>query len=254
MASLLTTKDLQELIHVDKSTIYRMAEDGRLPAIKVGRQWRFPADEINRWLGSADVPAATPPGTMEAVLVPESIQSFADLLGDLFGVMAVVTDMRGQPLTQVANPCGFFAAIHDRPGAVDACIDGWRQLGADGGLGPRVVPSHLGFLCARAFVRVGSELVGMVIVGGFSPKEWPPDDQALERIASSVGLDVDDLRPHLDEVYDLGESEQQRILRTLPRIADLISQLTAARSELVARLDQIAALAGPATPTQRSTS
>ena len=34
----LTTKDLQDLIRVDKSTIYRMAEDGRIPAVKVGRQ------------------------------------------------------------------------------------------------------------------------------------------------------------------------------------------------------------------------
>ena len=46
MTTLLTTKDLQELINVDKSTIYLMAEDGRLPAINVGRQWRFPADQI----------------------------------------------------------------------------------------------------------------------------------------------------------------------------------------------------------------
>ena len=39
----LTTQDVQQLIRVDKSTIYRMAESGRIPAIKVGRQWRFPA-------------------------------------------------------------------------------------------------------------------------------------------------------------------------------------------------------------------
>ena len=38
MSGLLTTQQLQELIRVDRSTIYRMAEDGRLPAVKVGRQ------------------------------------------------------------------------------------------------------------------------------------------------------------------------------------------------------------------------
>ena len=246
MASLLTTKDLQALIHVDKSTIYRMAEDGRLPALKVGRQWRFPADEIRRWLGSVDIenPGAAPTGTLESVLVPESIQGFADLAAEVFGVMAVVTDMRGRPLTEVANPCGFFSSINDRPGVLDACIDGWRQLGDDGGLEPRIVPSHLGFLCARTFVRVGSELVGMVIVGGIAPRQWPPDRDRLEQIAASVGLDVDQVAAHVDEVFHVGADEQQRILRSLPRIAELISQLTAARSELVARLDQIATLAG----------
>ena len=34
--SLLTTRDVQELIRVDRSTIYRMAEDGRLPAVLDG--------------------------------------------------------------------------------------------------------------------------------------------------------------------------------------------------------------------------
>ena len=46
MTTYLTAKDLQDLIRVDKSTIYRMAEDGRLPAVKVGRQWRFPEREV----------------------------------------------------------------------------------------------------------------------------------------------------------------------------------------------------------------
>src|SRR3970040_519799 len=51
MVPYLTAKDIQELIRVDKSTIYRMAEDGRLPAVKVGRQWRFPEDAVLGWLG-----------------------------------------------------------------------------------------------------------------------------------------------------------------------------------------------------------
>ena len=48
----LTARDVQELIRVDRSTIYRMAESGRLPAIKVGRQWRFPADAVHAWLAA----------------------------------------------------------------------------------------------------------------------------------------------------------------------------------------------------------
>ena len=49
MAEMLTAKEVQDLLQVDRSTIYRMAEAGRLPAIKVGKQWRFPADQINNW-------------------------------------------------------------------------------------------------------------------------------------------------------------------------------------------------------------
>ncbi len=50
MADMLTAKDVQDLLQVDRSTVYRMAEAGRLPAIKVGKQWRFPAAQIEEWM------------------------------------------------------------------------------------------------------------------------------------------------------------------------------------------------------------
>ncbi len=48
MTEMLTAKDVQELLQVDRSTVYRMAETGKLPCIKVGKQWRFPADPDSR--------------------------------------------------------------------------------------------------------------------------------------------------------------------------------------------------------------
>ena len=51
MVTFLTTREMQDLINVDRSTVYRMAEDGRLPGIKVGRQWRFPAARVAEQLG-----------------------------------------------------------------------------------------------------------------------------------------------------------------------------------------------------------
>lgn len=57
-ATLLTPKTVQQLLNVDRSTVYRMAQDGRLPAIKVGRQWRFPRAEIEKALSNHG--AATP--------------------------------------------------------------------------------------------------------------------------------------------------------------------------------------------------
>lgn len=121
MGTFLTTREIQDLINVDRSTVYRMAEDGRLPGVKVGRQWRFPAARVAEQLG-LDRPSAETAGArpsrweLRQLLVPEAAQSVADLLGDLFGVMAVVTDMDGRPLTSVAHPCGFYAAVADRRG------------------------------------------------------------------------------------------------------------------------------------------
>jgi len=261
MAVLLTTKDLQELINVDKSTIYRMAEDGRLPAIKVGRQWRFPSDQITEMLGGvvdppSDVPAAASGSAVRnlAHLLPtEAAQAIADLAADIFDVMAVVTDIEGNALTTVANPCGYFAAVQSQPAAIDQCIEGWRQLALAVDLEPKFMPTHLGFLCARSFIRVGSELVGMLIVGGVTPEVWPPDDATIRRIANELGVPVDVIADHVEETYYLDENHRRWVISLLPRLSDLISRLAAARSELLSKLDNIALLAGEANPNQRST-
>jgi excisionase family DNA binding protein len=47
---LLTTRQLQDLLRVDRITIYRMLKDGRLRGFKVGGQWRLSRGEIEIWL------------------------------------------------------------------------------------------------------------------------------------------------------------------------------------------------------------
>ena len=63
-ATFLSAQQVQDLLDVDASTIYRMAADGRLPAVRIGRQWRFPADEIEAMLRPAS--AATARGAVTA--------------------------------------------------------------------------------------------------------------------------------------------------------------------------------------------
>ena len=46
MDELITTKQVQDLLQVDRITIYRMLKDGRLKGVKVGKQWRFQTQEI----------------------------------------------------------------------------------------------------------------------------------------------------------------------------------------------------------------
>ena len=41
---------LSEYLDVPKSTIYKLAQEGKLPGQKVGKQWRFRQETINKWL------------------------------------------------------------------------------------------------------------------------------------------------------------------------------------------------------------
>jgi len=50
MAKLMTVGEVADYLRVTEKTIYRLLEKGRIPATKVGRQWRFDIRLIDKWL------------------------------------------------------------------------------------------------------------------------------------------------------------------------------------------------------------
>lgn len=46
----LTLEQVAEYLQISTSSIYKMAQVGRIPACKVGRQWRFKRQQIDRWV------------------------------------------------------------------------------------------------------------------------------------------------------------------------------------------------------------
>jgi excisionase family DNA binding protein len=202
--TMLSTAQVQELLDVDASTIYRMAADGRLPAVRIGRQWRFPAEHIERLLVPPAAPdpavAATAPATspFPTGLATEVLGTVAAALG----VTMVVTDLEGRALTPVVNPAPALAALLDEPSFVAACTVDWRRFAAEPHLAPRLQLGQHGFLCAHSLVRVGTSLVAMVLAGGI----------ALE------GADDPDL-------FHLDADGRRRVLETVPRTAALLSRL-----------------------------
>jgi excisionase family DNA binding protein len=50
----LTVKEVADYLHVHQSTIYRMLKRAQLPAFRVGSDWRFNVETIDRWRLNAD--------------------------------------------------------------------------------------------------------------------------------------------------------------------------------------------------------
>jgi excisionase family DNA binding protein len=48
----LTTEEVLEYLQVNLRTVYRLIKAGKLPAVRVGRQWRFRKRDIDAWLES----------------------------------------------------------------------------------------------------------------------------------------------------------------------------------------------------------
>ncbi len=50
MERLLTIREVAGYLHFPPETVRAMARDGRIPAIKAGRLWRFRLGEVEAWL------------------------------------------------------------------------------------------------------------------------------------------------------------------------------------------------------------
>jgi excisionase family DNA binding protein len=50
----LTPDEAADLLRSDAATVIAMAEDGKLPARKVGDEWRFTRSALLRWLGGEE--------------------------------------------------------------------------------------------------------------------------------------------------------------------------------------------------------
>lgn len=208
----LHAEQVRQMLGVDRSTVYRMAEDGRLPAVKVGRQWRFPAAEIRGRFGAgvlAPADTGTPAlvvreGRGELIRALPDVLPLVELSAQLLGVMFVLTDMNGEPVTEVINPCPWFAEHWDQPELLALCLEDWKGLADDPDFGVRFRTGPLGIDCARVFVRIGPRLVGMLVAG-------------------CIDATGDDHR----ELYLLSGEGRERVLTALPVIAAAISRISA---------------------------
>lgn len=258
MADLLTTGQVQDLLRVDRTTIYRMIEDGRLPAIRVGKQWRFPKEDLDRWLQTQGAPASTDiprPGVpkqagaapvtahLSEILPLTCAQLIQDTFAEMLGCTLVITDMQGQPVTQVSNPSGFFlAATEHTPGGWAACTRTWQKLAGSVSLEPRFIASELGLLCGRGLIRQGSELKGLVVAGCIAPDNWPPSSEQIATLAQQLGAEPAYLESNCGAVFHLDRAGRERVLRFLQRMADVFSHMAEDRSLIYNRLQAIASL------------
>ena len=202
--SLLTARQVQSMFGVDRSTVYRMAEDGRLPALKIGRQWRFRPEEIQRLLAANPSPTSLADAPPAQPALPASAAALVDMAADLLGVTMVATDMQGRPLTAVANPFPWFVTRAEDSDTIAECVAEWKALADEPDFEPQFRTGQIGFQCARAYIRSGSSLVGMVLAGGVAP----PDNES-------------------EELYHLDPSQRSRVLAALPKVAAALSRAMA---------------------------
>jgi excisionase family DNA binding protein len=130
----LTTEEVLEYLQVNLRTVYRLIKAGKIPAVRVGRQWRFRKSDIDAWLDSqrpragartvVPTPARVPPiSGRPRVLVVDDEASIRDLLSKTLALAEYDVDV---------SPDGRSALERMRMYPYDLLIADLKMPGMDG--------------------------------------------------------------------------------------------------------------------------
>jgi excisionase family DNA binding protein len=51
----MTFEEVMAYLRIPRSSLYKLAQEGKIPSQKVGRHWRFHREAIDRWLEGVPV-------------------------------------------------------------------------------------------------------------------------------------------------------------------------------------------------------
>jgi excisionase family DNA binding protein len=125
----LTTADALAYLKTTPRTLYRRLANGEIPAVRLGRQWRFRKSDLDRWVERGDESVSRGATQAESRPAPPRVliaDDDADVLETLVNILAV-TDYR---IETVRN--GVAAVTRLRQTAYDLVLTDLMMPGLDG--------------------------------------------------------------------------------------------------------------------------
>lgn len=199
MSDFLTTHQAEDLLHVDRATIYRMLRDGRLKGNKIGSQWRFSRAEVERMLRGEPQVGRVSELAGSAELPVGCVQPILELFSRVSQLGSLLLDPEGALITRDSGFSPFCQVISASQSGCEACQDSWRGFARQGREGIRRFTCHAGlnYLGGPVMSHEGQEVFsGAVFVMG--PFFWQSPDaeeeaQRILRIAELHGLSYAEL-------------------------------------------------------------
>ncbi|MGD8821560.1 MAG: PocR ligand-binding domain-containing protein [Anaerolineales bacterium] len=243
MTELLTSKQVQDLLQVDRTTVYRMLKDGRLTGVKVGRQWRFRRREIDDLISASHGTEAEVSSPSE-VLPLGCIQSIQNVFAQIAEVGAITTDFEGKPVTEISNCSPFCQLILNSPSGYKGCIESWRRLAEIPNDAPVFSVCHAGLQYARGYIEVHGEPIAMNVAGQFYVQAPDPEEEEarIRELAEKYDIDVQDLMEAARDISVLDNRKQAKIGLWMQEVARTFSDIGNHRADILIRLSEISEL------------
>ena len=129
----LTTEEVLALLQVNLRTIYRMIKAGRIPAVRVGRQWRFRKRDIETWLeGQRATPAPRPVPTAASSTPPSQRVLVVDDESSIREMLSKTLALAEYKVDTAPDATAALSLLRMRNTAYDLLIADLKMPGMDG--------------------------------------------------------------------------------------------------------------------------
>ncbi len=244
MDDLLTTKQVLELLKVDRITIYRMLQDGRLKGVKIGQQWRFPSREVERLLGREEPAVQSVEQSADPTFPVHCVQTIQDLFSDVSQIAALVLNMRGELLTQISHPNAFYQLLVSSPTGQEAYQTTWHKFIQQSGSGIKKFIDFAGMGYVGAPVYDRGEQVGLFLSGQFywQLPDAREEEERMRRLAVELGISLEALQRAARTIAVISPDQHTRLENWPGTAARAIQSILRERISYIERLQQIANL------------
>jgi excisionase family DNA binding protein len=242
MSHLLTTKQVQEILKVDRITIYRMINDGRIKGVKIGNHWRFHQHEIDRFIGRTKRE-----GAVESVEEPLSefpsgcVEKVEALVAGILGIGITTVNADGDLLNAFVHPNPFCQLMLASKSGARACAEDWRKPDGAAESPECFHTCHAGLCFLRSAIDLEGRTVAWVIAGQFALPGTPPADgeSRLAELAGKHHIPLDSLRLASESTPVISPQQQAQVEEWSPQLAHTIQSILQERSDLTLRLQKI---------------
>ncbi len=246
MADLLTAKEVQNLLKVDRTTIYRMLNDGRLAGIKVGGRWRFSRESVEAILNGERLTEPQPNfKTRPGSLLPQPCaQTVQDVLAEVVQIGSVTTDLEGEPVMAYSNTNDFCRLILESETGNQACKDCWRSIAQSPWQPGHYFTCHAGLHYTCHPIKVGGEDSLVVIAGQFyrTTPDKAEETRRIQQLAQDLGIDEAALAKAAETITVLDDHKRAEIGKWMTKVASSFEHMADERAEFIGRLQRIAAI------------
>ena len=239
------------MVHLDRITIYRMLEDGRLQGFKVGGQWRFLRRDVERWLqkqqsngpeptaGSA-LPSTSPAPIDRSPLPLACVQAIQDILAEACQVASITLSADGTPMTSLSNSCTFCNLILSSSEGRQRCLASWQSLKEQA---PAALsPCHAGLKYVTSPVTLGGQRIAIAAAGQLRTEltSASVEESWLLNLSQACGLERAALHQASAELSISPPEHTDRVSKLIQRTAATFAEMGRERWHLLERLQRIA--------------